>query len=121
MPVYSKKQAQIEAQVGALLFNEAHIEVLAEYSDYSNIFSTKYAAELLKNTGMNEHTIELKESKQLFFELIYSLGSVKLETLKISIKTNLANGFIRLFKSFAGALILFDRKLDGSLCLYVDY
>ena len=32
-----------------------------------------------------------------------------------------ANGFIRPFKSPAGTLILFDRKLDGSLRLFVDY
>ena len=32
-----------------------------------------------------------------------------------------ANGFIRPSKSPADALILFDRKLDGSLWLFVDY
>ena len=33
----------------------------------------------------------------------------------------MANGFIRPFKSPAGALILFDKKPGGSLCLRVDY
>ena len=51
----------------------------------------------------------------------YSLGLVELETLKTYIETNLANGFIRLSKSPAGALILFDRKSDESLCFCVDY
>ena len=37
MPVHSKKQAQ----VGALLFNEASTKVLAEYSNYSNVFSAE--------------------------------------------------------------------------------
>ena len=46
---------------------------------------------------------------------------MELETLKIYIKINLANGFIRPSKSLAGALILFDRKPDSSLCLCVDY
>ena len=46
---------------------------------------------------------------------------MELETLKAYIKTNLANGFIRLSKSPTNAPILYDRKLDGSLQLCVDY
>ena len=133
MPVHSERQAQIEAeahidaqgqsgaQVGALLFNEAPTEVPAEYSDYSDVFSAENAAELPENTGMNEHAIELEEGKQPPFGPIYSLGPVELETLKIYIKTNLANGFICSSKSPAGAPILFDKKLDRSLCFCVDY
>ena len=49
---------------------------------------------LPENTGINKHAIELKEDKQLPFDLIYSLESVELETLKTYIKLNLANGFI---------------------------
>ena len=55
--------------------------------------------EFLENSGINEYAIELKEDKQPLFGLIYSLGLVELETLKIYIKTNLANGFICHFKS----------------------
>ena len=121
MPVHSKRQAQIKAQIGALLFNKALTEVPAEYSNYSNIFSVKYAAKLPKNTGMNEHAIKLEEDKQLLFRPIYSLKPVELKTLKTYIKINLANGFIRPSKSPAGAPILFDRKPDGSLRLCVDY
>ena len=123
MPVNLKKQAQIEAraQVGALLFDKAPTEVLAEYSNYSNVFSAKNVAELLENTGMNKHAIKLKKSKQPSFGPIYSLGSVKLETLKTYIETNLANSFIRPSKSLARAPILFDRKPDRNLRLCVDY
>ena len=117
MPVHFKKQAQ----VGALLFDEALTEVPAEYSDYSNVFSAENAAELPENTEINEHAIELKEGKQPPFGPIYSLGPVELETLKTYIKTNLANGFIRPSKSPAGAPILFDKKPDGSLRLCIDY
>ena len=92
-----------------------------EYSDYSDIFSAENAAKLLENTGINEHTIELEESKQPFFRPIYSLGPMELETLKTYIKNNLVNGFIRPSKSLAGAPILFDRKPNGSLRLCIDY
>ena len=117
MPVHSKKQAQ----VGALLFNKASTDVPAEYSNYSDVFSAEYVAELSENYGINEHVIKLEEGKQPLFGSIYSLRPVELETLKTNIKTILANGFIRPSKSSAGALILFNRKLDRSLRFYMDY
>ena len=46
---------------------------------------------------------------------------MKLKTLKTCIKINLKTGFIWPFKSLVDALILFDKKPDSSLCLYVDY
>ena len=121
MSMHFKSQAQIKAPVGALLFNKAPTEVPTEYSNYNIVFSVKYAAELSENTGINEHAINLEKDKQLLFGAIYSLGLVELETLKTYIKTNLANGFIRLSKSSAGAPILFNRKPDGSLCFCIDY
>ena len=59
MPVHSKK----EVQVGALVFDKAFIKVLAEYSDYSDVFSVENIAELPKNTGINEYAIKLEEDK----------------------------------------------------------
>ena len=48
MLVYSKKQAQIQnkAQVGALIFDEASMAVLEEYSDYRYVFSAENIVEL---------------------------------------------------------------------------
>ena len=117
MLVYSKRQAQ----VGALLFDKAATEVPVEYSNYSDVFSAENAAELPENTGMNEHAIELEEGKQPPFGPIYSLGLVELETLQTYIETNLANGFIWPSKSPARAPILFDRKLDRSFRICVNY
>ena len=94
---------------------------MAEYSNYSNVFSAENIAELPENTGINEYAIKLEESKQPSFGPIYSLGSIELETLKTYIKINLANGFIQSSKSSAGAPILFNRKPDRSLHFYVDY
>ena len=117
MPVYSKKQAQIEI----LLFDKAPIEVLAEYSNYSNVFLAKNLLELSKHTRINNHAVELKEYKQPLLRLIYSLGLVELETLKTYIETNLENCFIWPSKSPVGAPILFDSKPDRSLRLYINY
>ena len=117
MSVHSKKQAQ----VGALLFDKAFTKVLAEYSNHSNIFSAENITKLLENTKINEQAIKLKKSKQLSFRSIYSLGLVELKTLKIYIKTNLANSFIESSKFPIKAFILFDKKPDRSFCFYVDY
>ena len=92
-----------------------------KYSDYADVFSADLPMELPENTGMNEHTIELIEGKHPPYGPIYSLGSVELETLKTYIETHLKTRFIRPSKSPAGAPIHFDRKLDGSLCLCVNY
>ena len=110
-----------QTQVGALLFDKASTEVPAKYSDYSNIFSAKNAAELSKNPRINKHAIKLDKDKQPQFSPIYSLELVELKTLKTYIETNLANGFIWPFKSPAGVPIFFDRKPDRSLCFCVDY
>ena len=59
----AKSGAQSRVQVGALNFNKAPTEVLAKYSDYSDVFLVEKAVELLENTGMNEHAIKLEEDK----------------------------------------------------------
>ena len=110
-----------EAQIALLKANEAPVTIPVEYSDFSDVFSEKSAAELPEHTEINTHAIDLEEGKQPPYGPIYSLGPVELETLKTYIETNLANGFIRPSKSPAGAPILFDRKPDGSLRLCVDY
>lgn len=81
---------------------------MAEYFDYSNVFSAENIAKLPENTGINDDVIELTKSKQLFFRLIDNLGLIELETLKTYIKTNIANSFIRLSKLHTRAYILFD-------------
>ncbi len=71
--------------------------------------------------GINNHAIELVDDWKLFYGPIYSLDLVKLEILKTYIKNNLANNFIKLSKSLVGISILFDKKPDGNLSLYIDY
>lgn len=95
--------------------------VFAKYSDYTDVFSSKLVARLPKHTVINNYAIELEKSKQPLYGSIYNLGPVELETLTVYIKTNLANGFIRFFKSPAGALIFFDCKLNRSINLCINY
>ena len=108
-----------QAQVATLTSEETRIP--AEYSDFSNVFSSDSAAELLEHTRINNHLINLLDNKQPLYGLIYSLGPMELETLKTYIEANLASGFIRPSKSPTGAPILFVRKKDSSLRLCIDY
>ena len=73
MLVHSKKQAQ----VGAPVFDKAPTKVLAEYSDYSNVFLAENVVELLENTLINEHAIKSEENKQPPFGSIYSMGPIE--------------------------------------------
>ena len=52
---------------------------------------------------------------------MYNLGQIELEILKTYIKNNLANGFIRSSNFLVGGLIFFDKNLNRSLQLYIDY
>ena len=117
----SKMMIHLAKKVQIALLLDKKVTVLAEYSDFANIFLEKLANVFLEQTGANEHSIKLKQSKQSFYKPIYSLGLVKLELLKTYINTNLANSFIKTSKPPAGALILFVCKLNNSFCLCINY
>lgn len=104
----------------ALLLVEK-VTIFAEYLNFGDIFLKKLAEVLAKWTRVNKHSIKLEESKQLFYSLIYNLGPVELKTLKIYIKTNLTNGFIRPTKSLVVVSIVFVKKFDSSFSLYINY
>ena len=109
------------SQISGLIAEKAFTKVSAEYLDFADVFSPDLASKLLKYIGIKNHAIELVNSQQLPYGPIYSLRPVELKILKAYIETNLANGFIRLSKSSAGAPILFDRKSDSSLRLRINY
>ena len=101
--------------------NQAPTKVSSKYADFVDVFSPKLAAELLEHMGINDYTIKLVDNWQPSYSPIYSLGPIELEILKSYIDNNLANGFIRPFKSLARAPIFFDKKPDGNLRLCMNY
>ena len=106
------------AQITSLLIKKVRIP--DKYSDFANVFSEKKALVLSERIELNEHTIDLEDGKQPPHGPIYSLGPVELEILKTCIENHLKTKFIRPSKSPADALILFNKKLDGSFCLCMD-
>ncbi len=108
--VYPLRRAQI-----VYLKVETSTKVLSEYNDFADIFLPKLIVKLLKNTKINDYTIELVDDWQFSYGPIYNLSQVELETLKTYIKNNLANGFINPSKSPVGASIFFNKKPNKSL------
>ena len=89
--------------------------------DFAIVILQEKALVLPERNELNKHAINLEDSKQPSYGLIYSLNLLELETLKTYIKTYLKTGFIWSFKSLANASILFDKKPDGSFRLFVNY
>lgn len=58
------------------------------------MFLKQLATKLPKHSSINIDTINLKQNKQPTYRPIYNLRLVELETFKLYIKTNLANGLI---------------------------
>ena len=108
-----------QAQVATLTSEKTGIP--AEYSDFSDVFSSDSATELPEHTEINDQPIDLLDNKQTLYGPIYSLELVELARLKTYIKANLANGFIRPSKSPASTRILFVLKKDSSLHLCINY
>ena len=95
MPSHTSKMTihlAYKAQIALLIIEK--FTVLAEYHDFTNVFTKKFAKMLLEWAGINKHAIKLENSKQPLYGPIYSLSLVELKTLKIYIKINLANGLI---------------------------
>ncbi len=123
LSIYSgdKIHPSTRAQIAHLKVDEAPTKVSSKYADFADVFSPKLAIELPEHTGINDYAIELVDDWQPSYGFIYSLKPVELETLKVYIKNNLANSFIKPFKSPTGAPIFCDKKSDSSLRLYIDY
>ena len=110
--IYSFYQAQVA------LLTSKKLRIHIEYSDFSDFISSDSVAELLDDTRIINHFINLLDNKQLPYSSIYSLGLVKLELLKTYIRVNLANSFIKPFKSPTSALILYFQKRQQLLPMY---
>lgn len=117
MAIYPSQIAQIKL----LKANKALTTIFTKYFDYTNIFLSEFIIELLEYTNINNHVIKLENNKQPSYSLIYSPKPVRLEILKVYIKINLANSFIKSFKSLIKASMLLDYKLNKSFCFYVNY
>jgi hypothetical protein len=100
---------------------ERSLQILPEYySEYKELFSSDRSTELPSH-GPQDLAIELEPGLKPPYSPLYNLSSIELAALRKYINDYLARGWIRRSRSPAGAPILFTKKKDGSLRLYVDY
>ena len=91
-----------------------------EYIKYFDIFSNSNTVELPSHEPTN-YIIDLLDEKQSSYDPIYSLNEVELNTLKDYIEINLTNDFIRPSTFSTRSLILFVKKPNEGLRLYINY
>ena len=100
-------------QIAGFIDEEAFTKIFNKYVNFADVFFLDLMSKLPKHIKINDHTIKLYNGQQPPYKPIYSLEPVELKTLKAYIETNLANGFIRLSKSYIGAPIFFDQKSNS--------
>ena len=94
--------------------------LLKEYYDFVLLFK-KAIANILPSHRLYDYKITLKEGFTPPFSSIYSLSILELKALREWLDKNLSKGFIRASLSAAEVPILFVKKSDSSLRLYIDY
>ena len=92
----------------------------SKYHKFADIFS-KTKAETLPPHHLYDLKINLEEGVLPLVGSIYSLSVSEQETLKKFIEKNLNMCFIQPTSSLHNIPVLFVKKKDGSLCLYVDF
>jgi hypothetical protein len=96
------------------------VKLPEKYKDFANVFE-KNKADQLPEHHPYDCPIDLEEGHSPPFGPIYGLLEPELQALRDYLTENLAKGFVQHSKSLAGAPILFVKKKDGSLRLYVDH
>lgn len=74
----------------------------------------------LRRPGI-DHEINLTDETKSVFSPTYNLSENELKVFKKYIEDYLGKGFIQLFTLSFGSPILFEKKPNGSLYLYIDY
>ena len=108
IPLDADVHPSCRPQISGLISKEALIKISNKYVNFVNVFSQDLTFKLPEHNGINNNIIKLVNTQRPPYGAIYCLGPVELEIWKAYIRTNLANGFIRSFKSPAGAFTLFN-------------
>src|SRR5205814_2274000 len=96
-------------------------KILDYYQNLFKVFSKKESKSLSSHRGHLNHHISLKKNVKSIFDLIYNLFKLELKILKEYIQDKLKKEFIYSFISSFDSSILFIKKFDDNLRLYVDY
>ena len=91
-----------------------------DYEEYTDVFSMQ-KAKILPEHQPYDLAIQIERDKISPLGSIYSLSALELETLQEFLQENTKTGIMCPSKFPCSALVLFVKKKDKTLCLYVDY
>jgi hypothetical protein len=94
-------------------------EISFEYLKFNDVFFENEVKQLSKHE-FHDHAIKTKENSSMN-DFIYNFSLIELKVLKNYIENNLIKDFIISSVSSSSVLILFIKKKDNELCLYVNY
>jgi hypothetical protein len=94
--------------------------VPSDYHEFADVFDKGKASQLPLHHLYNLK-IDLEEGSTPPLGTIYPLSPVELEALRKFLDENITTRLLRSSSSPHGALVLFVKKKDGSLCLCVDF
>jgi hypothetical protein len=109
-----------KAELNSLMSGKAP-EIPECYRNLAHVFSESESIMLPLHRGHLDHHIRLEDGAKPMFGPIYNLSELELKVLKTYLAKKMKMGFIRPSTSPFGSPILFAKKADGSLHLYVDY
>jgi hypothetical protein len=94
--------------------------VPAKYHEFFKMFNEEFSKNLLPRCP-SDHTIPIKDGKEIPFGDQYGMTQEEWKALKEYIEENMKKGFIQASSFPASAPVLFVKKNDKLLCLCVDY
>src|SRR5947207_2332281 len=97
------------------------LKILDYYQNLFEIFFKKESKSLSSHRDHLNHHISLKKNIKSIFDFIYNLFKLEFKILKEYIQDKLKKEFIHSFISSFDFSILFIKKLDNNLRLYIDY
>src|SRR5947207_1421140 len=96
-------------------------KILDYYQNLFEVFFKKESEFLSSHQDHLNHHISLKKNVKSIFDFIYNLFELEFKVFKEYIQDKLKKELIHSFISSFDFSILFIKKFDDNLCLYVDY
>lgn len=98
----------------------SNVVLLETYFDFADVFN-KTKVDVLPEYSRHDLAIKTEDNKIFPFGPVYNHSKLELDILREYIRDMCAKSFIVPFKSPSGAPVLFTKKKDRGLRLYVDF
>jgi hypothetical protein len=101
-------------------YEEVPKKIASVLKQFEDVMSSQLPKKLPPRRAI-DHQIELVSGIKPPSQTLYRMSPIKLAELRRQLGELIDIGFIRPSKAPYGALVLFKKKTDGSLCMCMDY